>query len=81
MELQRSGARSFPSLICELKAKYCIHVFIIVEPRVSGGRAEKIISRISFSKNYRVEAEGYSGGIWILWEETQVKIDIISSSI
>lgn len=75
-----AGARSFPSLIRELKTKYAIHIFIIVEPRVNGERVEKIITKMGFSKNSRVEAEGYSGGICILWKENQVKIDTISNS-
>lgn len=73
-------ARSLPSLVRDMKMKYDIHIFIIVEPRVSGDRAERVISKLGFSNNHRVETEGYSGGIWILWEGNKGRIDIINNS-
>lgn len=51
-----------------------------MEPRISGVKANQMVSKLEFSNSFRVEAEGFSGGIWILWEGNKVSIDIISSS-
>lgn len=75
-----AGARSFPSLVRDSKMNYNIHVLIILEPRISGERADKVISKLGFNNNFRVEAEGYSVGILILWDESTAKLDIISTS-
>lgn len=61
-----AGACSFPRLIQEIKVNYNIQVLIITEPRVSGSRANSIIAKLGYDKNYRMEATGFSGGIWLL---------------
>lgn len=73
-------ARYFPRLIRELKANYNIHILFIVEPRVSRKKVDNIIKNLGFNSNHRVEAEGYSGGIWLLWDDRHVKINVISTS-
>lgn len=75
-----AGARYFPHLVQDLKLNYNVHILTIVETRVSGKRAEKIISKPGLSNNYRVEATGFSGRIWLLWEGECVSVNIISYS-
>lgn len=41
-----AGARHFSRLIRELKANYKINILIIVEPRISGKKADRIINKI-----------------------------------
>lgn len=53
-------------------------MLIIIEPRISGRRADNIVKNLRFSNSYRVETEGFSGELWILWEENHVNIEIIS---
>lgn len=75
-----AGARSFPRLIQDFRVNYGVQVLIINEPRVSGGRAGNIIARMGFDKSYRIEVQGFSGGIWILWDGSSVSVDIVNSS-
>ncbi|KAJ4838451.1 hypothetical protein Tsubulata_041033 [Turnera subulata] len=42
-------------------------MLIASEPRVSGDTAERVIASWGFDRSFRVEAHGYSGGIWALW--------------
>lgn len=39
------------------------NMFVLLEPRVSGIKAELVIKALHFRKSHRVEAEGFSGGI------------------
>ncbi|KAL4347003.1 hypothetical protein GQ457_17G006580 [Hibiscus cannabinus] len=52
-------------------------IFAIMEPRVSGDLADKFIRRSGFEFSYRVEANGFCGGIWILWKPS-VSLDVLA---
>ncbi|KAL4382918.1 hypothetical protein GQ457_15G016510 [Hibiscus cannabinus] len=51
----------------------------LMEPRISGRKADAFISRHGFSSSYRVEANGFVGGIWIMWKEN-ISLDVIAVS-
>ncbi|KAL4348355.1 hypothetical protein GQ457_17G006980 [Hibiscus cannabinus] len=54
-------------------------IVAIMEPRISGRATDNFIKRSSFEFSYRVEAHGFSGGIWVLWRNT-VKIEVVAVS-
>ncbi|XP_019176864.1 PREDICTED: uncharacterized protein LOC109172167 [Ipomoea nil] len=41
----------------------------LVKPKVSGTQADGICARLGFSDWIRVEAVGFSGGIWVFWNK------------
>ncbi|KAK8672174.1 hypothetical protein V6N13_110547 [Hibiscus sabdariffa] len=43
---------------------------------VSGFQADSIIASLGFPYSHRVEAQGFSGGIWIAWFDS-ITVDII----
>ncbi|CAN0899313.1 Putative ribonuclease H protein At1g65750 [Linum grandiflorum] len=52
----------------------------ILEPKISGDRALAIIRKLLFSHSFVVNAIGFVGGIWILWNEADIQVFIISQS-
>ncbi|KAH1107797.1 hypothetical protein J1N35_011565 [Gossypium stocksii] len=40
----------------------------LLEPRISGVKVDTIIAKLGWDKSHRVEAVGFSGGIWIGWK-------------
>ncbi|XP_031124389.1 uncharacterized protein LOC116027103 [Ipomoea triloba] len=42
----------------------------LVEPKVSGSQANVICTKLGFSDWIRVEAVGFSGGIWVFWNNS-----------
>ena len=44
-------------------------MIVLLEPRISGLKADAFIKKSGFNKSHRVEAEGFSSGIWILWKD------------
>ena len=40
---------------------------VVLEPRINGRKTDAFIKNNRFECSHRVEAEGFSGGIWILW--------------
>lgn len=58
-----AGKRNFPGLIRNCVRMYKLCFLAILEPRISGRCAEKVIDRLGFDGAARVEAIGFSGGI------------------
>lgn len=54
--------------------EYNVDILVILEPRCSGEKATKIIDRMGFDSSWRMEVEGFSGGIWILWNMGKFKV-------
>ncbi|KAE8673109.1 hypothetical protein F3Y22_tig00111812pilonHSYRG00278 [Hibiscus syriacus] len=44
-------------------------IFAMFEPRVSGAKADEFIRKSGFDRSFRIEANGFSGGIWVMWKE------------
>ncbi|GKF32929.1 hypothetical protein Tco_0106129 [Tanacetum coccineum] len=57
-----------------------LEILIVVEPRVSGQKASKILKRLGFTNWIRVEALGFSGGICLLWRNSEFDADYVYSN-
>ncbi|KAI9113418.1 hypothetical protein K1719_015345 [Acacia pycnantha] len=72
-----TGARSFPALVRDLKAHYQLDFIAILEMRckkdLSIGRAKQL----GFPYMELMDGEGYSGGIWCLWEHSIGSVSLI----
>lgn len=61
-----AAKRSFHTLISDLKRKYGFSILILLETKISGEQADKVIRKLPFDGVFRVEANGFAGGIWAL---------------
>ncbi|EOX93148.1 Uncharacterized protein TCM_001997 [Theobroma cacao] len=57
-----------------------VGVDIILEPRIANVKANNVCRRIGLPNFFRVEAAGFSGGIWILWDSNLVELKILAHS-
>ena len=64
----------------DLRRLYRYNILVVVEPRISGVKADRIVDKLNFEASFRVEAHGMSGGIWLLWNKSKVNIKILDSS-
>lgn len=56
---------------------------IIMEPRVMREHADKVIKGLSFDYSHREEANGFTGGIWLLWTNSismEIWLTVVSLS-
>lgn len=60
---QEAGSRVFLRTVRDLIRIHRPMIVIILEPRISGARAMGVISQIGLSMSYRVECDGFAGGI------------------
>ncbi|KAI9079602.1 hypothetical protein K1719_038429 [Acacia pycnantha] len=60
-----------------MRFRYKVDVAVILEPRISGSLARKTIKNWGFKFSEKVEAVGFSGGIWILWNLEDLVVDVL----
>lgn len=72
----KSGFRSAIKYMCN---HHKVDILAIFEPRISGARAQAICDRLNFSGCYRVEVEGFEGGVWVLWKSDKVMLQVVNS--
>ncbi|KAI9078993.1 hypothetical protein K1719_039040 [Acacia pycnantha] len=53
----------------------------ILERRISGAKAHKTIKNWGFTHSVRVEADGFSGGIWIVWRRDDIQINVLAKDV
>ena len=57
---------------------YKLKLVALFEPRCSGVKADMFIKKSGFARSHRVEAIGFSGGIWIFWNEN-IDVEILEN--
>ncbi|KAI9120536.1 hypothetical protein K1719_007569 [Acacia pycnantha] len=72
-----TGARSFPALVRDLKSHYQLNFMAILETRCSKEMSEGRARQLSFPNMELMDCEGYSGGIWCLWDHNIYAISLL----
>jgi len=76
------GANSnhFCSLVLNYKRIHNFNVLAVVETRVSGLIADRVIGKLKLENSVRVEAVGRSGGIWLLWNGSKDDLKVLKTA-
>ncbi|GLT58776.1 hypothetical protein SLA2020_316440 [Shorea laevis] len=53
-------------------------IFIIMETKLAGERATEVARSLGLPKWELVDADGYAGGIWLLWDDSRFSVDILT---
>ena len=54
----------------ELHRRHRPKMLIIIDPRISEDRAQTVIDSLPYTHSHQVDPTGYSGDIWLLWNES-----------
>ncbi|KAI9071136.1 hypothetical protein K1719_046899 [Acacia pycnantha] len=76
-ETMVTEAKSFPALVRELKGHYKLDFLAIVETRCSKEMSVTGANQLGFPNMEIFDCEGYSGGIWCLWDHNISSIKIL----
>ncbi|XP_060675556.1 uncharacterized protein LOC132804988 [Ziziphus jujuba] len=57
--------------------QYNANILVLMETKIGGIQADKYLAKIGCSKAIKFDPIGFSGGIWILWKEEDVSIELI----
>ncbi|KAK8615028.1 hypothetical protein V6N13_068814 [Hibiscus sabdariffa] len=69
---QGCGHPKFLTAAKQYLRDYNSDFFGLVEPRISGARANYVVRSLEYPSLYRVEANGFSGGLWLCWRDTVI---------
>ncbi|KAJ4843082.1 hypothetical protein Tsubulata_019141 [Turnera subulata] len=72
-----AGKPQFRRIIKEMASQYRPNLMIIIEPRISRRKALKVIRQLGYPNLHRVDARGFAGGIWLLWDADQITVSIL----
>ncbi|KAI9083412.1 hypothetical protein K1719_034626 [Acacia pycnantha] len=72
-----AASKGFAAVLRDMRKRYKLDVVVILEPRINGTTANRVIKSWGFQYSVRREAEGFSGGIWILWNQEDLLVDVI----
>lgn len=50
------------------------HILALLETHISGNKAREDCNKIGYYVQCRVEAQGFQGGIWVLWDTNEVSL-------
>jgi len=71
----KSFLTSFKSYVNVVK----FSLAVIIEPKISGSKAARVVDGMGFDSSFRVDARGFKGGIWVVWDSNQIELDVVSS--
>ena len=78
---QGAGSVTFRNHAYELHCRHRPNILIIIEPRIVEARAQAVINTFPYDHSRRVDPTGFSGGIWLLWNESpSFKVEILTHS-
>ncbi|PRQ56922.1 putative endonuclease/exonuclease/phosphatase [Rosa chinensis] len=75
-----AGSDNFRSAIADLVKLHSIDVLAICEPRVQFSKACTTLNNLGFNNSRIVEALGFSGGLWLLWNKNKTQVDFIDDN-
>ncbi|KAJ8429057.1 hypothetical protein Cgig2_025046 [Carnegiea gigantea] len=78
---QGAGSKTFFNTLAELLRRYDPSILALVETKISGTLTDDVCRRLKFDGLYRMEAQGFRGGIWVLWKIDIIDLKLIKSDI
>ncbi|XP_061357803.1 uncharacterized protein LOC133302092 [Gastrolobium bilobum] len=60
--------------------RHKIEVAAILEPRVSGSKAKQIIKKLGFNNSIVEDAHGFTGGLWLLWNDDRCQVQALKQT-
>ena len=65
----------FHDYIHELSRRHDSAILVVMETKLGGSKAKEVTNRLPFDRAIHTETIGYSGGLWLLWNEDKVEIE------
>lgn len=73
-----AGNYNFRRNFAELNRAHHPDIDIIIETCISGNHIEEVNSSLSFDNVYHSDATSFRGGIWVLWNDNNISLNILS---
>lgn len=71
-----AASSDFRRVFVNLVGRHKPNLVLLTKTRVGGDRAEQIISNLGYQAWFKVDPMGYAGGLWLLWDSSQIKLTV-----
>lgn len=71
---------AFKSHVRELVCYHDPAILIVMETRIRGDRAKEITDDLPFDDAIHLDIIGYTGGLWVLWNEDRVEVTQLANT-
>ncbi|KAI5310975.1 hypothetical protein L3X38_030079 [Prunus dulcis] len=72
-----AGRKSLQNAFKDHCRVHDISICVMLEPRITGDNSLKVLKSLGVPKFERVDAMGFSGGIWVLWDDMRCKLEVV----
>ena len=66
---------SFQNYIHDLSRRHDPAILVVMETKLGGSRAKEVTDRLPFDGAIHSKTIGFTGGLWLLWNEDKVEIE------
>lgn len=74
------GSDYFRSAISDLVKMNSVDFLFICEPKLQFAKFKKHCTKLDFNEFNVIETNGFSGGLWTMWNNTKCKASIFDST-
>ncbi|CAL9005467.1 unnamed protein product, partial [Prunus brigantina] len=74
------ASSKFKSNVLDLIRTHQLDMLFLCEPRISGAKAIFVVKSFGFPCFEIVDAMGFSGGLWLLWDDSRVHVEVVGTS-
>ena len=71
---------SFQTDIHELACRHNPAILVVMETKLGGSKAKEVSDRLPFDGAIHSETIGFTGGLWLLWNEDQVEVQELAKT-
>ncbi|GLT58567.1 hypothetical protein SLA2020_314490 [Shorea laevis] len=71
----------FKRRIKDLKNQHAPSIMFILETKLSGQDAKEAAADCGFPCTHVVDSDGRAGGLWLLWDDAEVCVDVVTSTL
>ena len=75
-----AGCTKFKDNVADLINIHRMEILVICEPRISGQKAISVVKSLGFPCFEIVDAVGFSSGLWMLWKDSRLKVEVIGTT-
>ncbi|CAL8993823.1 unnamed protein product [Prunus brigantina] len=75
-----AASSKFKSNVLDLIRTHHLDMLFLCEPRISGAKAISVVKTLGFPCFEVVDAVGFSGGLWLLWDDSRVHVEVVGTS-
>ncbi|XP_021828885.1 uncharacterized protein LOC110769256, partial [Prunus avium] len=74
-----AACTKFRNTMQDLIRSHHMEILFVCEPRISGLKAVSMVKTLGFPCFEIVDPIGFSGGLWLMWDDSRVKVEIIGT--